>query len=303
MNVELKPQTKQLLDSFINYLQLERNFSENSLKSYRSDLKNYLGYLQSRHLNIPKMDHQQILIYLRTRKDQGLKTTTICRELEAIKMFHKFLFLEERSKTDPGTKTIAPKIIRRLPSFLSERDVERLLLGIPTNKEVGMRFKAMLEMLYATGMRVSELVGLKMNQIDLDSGFVRVIGKGNKERIVPLGLLARNSIRKYLSVRAQKFQGRTFDADTLFLTKFGKKMSRVEFWRQLKNFARNAGIARPISPHTLRHSFASHLLAGGADLRAVQELLGHSSLSTTQIYTHIETRRLKEMHQKYHPRG
>ncbi|OGR54723.1 MAG: hypothetical protein A2034_01920 [Elusimicrobia bacterium GWA2_38_7] len=160
----------------------------------------------------------------------------------------------------------------------------------------------MLELLYAAGLRVSELVGLKLNQVALDSGFVRVIGKGKKERIVPLGNAAKSAVRRYLEIREKKFKGQEIEKDALFVTKYGKRMSRNEFWRQLKNFSKKTGLSQ-ISPHTIRHSFATHLLEGGADLRSVQELLGHSSLATTQIYTHLETRLLKESHKKFHPRS
>lgn len=303
MKSELDPQNKQLLDSFIKYIRFERNLSENSQKSYQSDLKTYLAYLQSQRLNLLEVDHQQITDFLWSRKELGLKTTTIFRELESVKMFHKFLFQEGLSKSDPGMKTISPKILHKLPSVLSTREIDRIISSIPTNHELGIRLRAMVELLYATGMRVSELVNLKMSQMDLESGFVRVIGKGNKERIVPIGLAAKTAIRRYLTVKSQKFRDRTSDADTVFLSKLGKKMSRKEFWRQLKHFAKKAGVSQFVSPHIFRHSFASHLLQGGADLRAVQDLLGHSSLATTQIYTHIDSRQIKEIHRKFHPRG
>lgn len=296
-------ENEKLLDSFLKYLQFERHFSENSIRAYSADLKNYLSCLEKQKRSLSEIAHQEILDYLWQAREQGLQTATVCRRLEAIKLFHKFLFLEGHSKTDPGTKLTSPRIVRKLPQFLTPREVEKLLAAVPTEKELGIRFKAMLELLYASGMRVSELVNLKMNQLDLDASFVRVVGKGKKERIVPLGQAARSALRKYLAVRLEKFKKRKFEQETVFLSKMGKKMSRIEFWRQLKNFAQRAGISKSISPHTLRHSFASHLLAGGADLRVVQELLGHSSLSTTQIYTHLETRHLKEMHKKFHPRG
>lgn len=292
-----------VLDSFLRYLQFERHFSENSIRAYAADLKNYLSYLEKQKPSLSEISPQEIIEYLWQAREQGWQISTVCRHLEAIKLFHKFLFLEGHSKTDPGTKLTSPKMIRKVPRFLTVREVEKLLAAIPREKELGIRFKAMLELLYATGLRVSELVNLKMSQLDLDASFVRVVGKGKKERIVPLGQAARSALRKYLAVRMEKFKKRNFDHETVFLSKMGKKISRVEFWRQLKNFAKVAGISKPISPHTLRHSFASHLLAGGADLRVVQELLGHSSLATTQIYTHIETRHLKEMHKRFHPRG
>jgi integrase/recombinase XerD len=284
-------------------MRFERNLSLNSLKAYRSDLKTYLDYLYSRRLDPLAIEHFQITDYLRARREKGLKTSSICRELESVRQFHKFLFSENISKIDSGTKTVSPRLVHRLPGVLSVSDVERLLSSIPSQRETEIRFKAMLETLYATGMRVSELVNLNLSQMDLDSGFVRVIGKGRRERIVLLGSAARSAVRKYLAARSRKFEGRSHDMQGLFLTKLGRKMTRGEFWRQLKVCAGRAGLSQSISPHMLRHSFASHLLAGGADLRSIQELLGHSSLATTQIYTHIDTRQMKEMHRRYHPRG
>ena len=291
------------LEPFIRYLRFERNLSENSQSAYQSDLKAYLAYLDSRRLDVLKADHTHIADHLRKRRDEGLKTTSLYRELESIRNFHKYLFSEDFSKTDPGAKTISPRLAQRLPSVLSTRDVERLLSSIPSRREADIRFKAMLEELYATGRRVSELVNLNLSQVDLESGFIKVIGKGKKERIVPVGKTARSAVRKYLAARTAKFTGKSHDSQALFLSKFGKKISRNEFWRRLKVHAKKAGLSPSISPHVLRHTFASHLLEGGADLRSIQELLGHSSLSTTQIYTHIDTRRMKEMHRKYHPHG
>ena len=185
---------------------------------------------------------------------------------------------------------------------MSVREVEKLISSIPNEKEHDIRFKAMLELLYASGMRVTELTRLPREAVDLDAGFVRIMGKGRKERMVPLGRSAAAALRKYLAVRAVKFMNRSYDKDALFLTKFGKSMSRGEFWRQLNAYTKRAGMVK-IHPHILRHSFATHLLQGGADLRSVQELLGHSSLVTTQIYTHLETRQMKDSHRRFHPRG
>ncbi len=291
------------LGSFIKHLQFERKLSPNTQSAYASDLKQYLTYLAKKRLKADKVNHHDISDYLWTRKETGMKTSTLARELESIRMFHKYLFAENLTSADPGSKTVSPRLLSKLPSVLSARDIERLLAAIPLNREPGLRFRAMCETLYATGMRVSELVGLKMDQLDLDSCFVRVIGKGNKERIVPIGQSAKAYLRQYLAARARKFEKRPHDKETVFLSKFGRKMTRNEFWRVLRNYSRAARIKGHISPHVLRHSFASHLLEGGADLRSVQELLGHSSLTTTQIYTHIETKRLKETHRKFHPRG
>lgn len=247
--------------------------------------------------------HEDISRYLRHRRDLGLKTSSLSRELESVRAFHKYLFSEGFSLKDASAKTSSPKIMRRLPAPATVREVDRLLSSIPSKKEADVRFKAMLELLYGTGMRVSELTQLPLRALDLESGFVRVTGKGGKERIVPLGKIASAALRGYLAVREEKFRGRPHQDPALFLTKLGKPMSRGEFWRQLKAASRRAGLMKNIHPHTLRHSFASHLLEGGADLRSVQELLGHASLVTTQIYTHLDSRQMKESHRRFHPRG
>lgn len=291
------------LDAFVKYLRFERNLSVNTQAAYQSDLKKYLSYLQSAQIDLTAVTHHHISEYLFYRKSQGDKVATLCRQLESIRMFHKFLFAENCSPNDPGIKTVSPKLLHKLPSVLSIREMDRLLASIPKTKELGIRYKAMLELLYATGMRISELVNLNNDQLDLESGYVKVMGKGKKERLIPLGHAARTAIRQYLEARSKKFVNRNHEKNVLFLSKFGGKMSRNEVWRQLKNLAKKAGINGSISPHMFRHSFASHLLERGADLRSVQELLGHASLSSTQIYTHIATRRLKEMHHQYHPRG
>lgn len=291
-----------LVERFLRYLVFERNLSQNTLAAYKSDILPYLAYLKDKKIPAAKVEHLQISEYLWQRKRLNFSSRTLVRELESIKAFHKFLFLEEISQKDPGAKVNSPKLISKLPVILTRRNLERMLSSIPQKKEVDIRFKAMLELLYATGLRVSELVGLKLNQINLDSSFVRVIGKGKKERIVPLGGPAKSAVRRYLEMRDKKFRGQELEKDALFITKYGKKMTRNEFWRQLKNFSSKSGL-NFVSPHTIRHSFATHLLEGGADLRSVQELLGHSSLATTQIYTHLETKLLKESHKKYHPRS
>ena len=249
------------------------------------------------------MEHQDITEYLRSRRDRGLQTSTLYRELESLRAFHRYLFAEGFSPRDSAAKTASPKLNRRLPSSLSVGQVQRLLASLPEKNERDVRYKAMLELLYATGMRVSEIVNLGLHQLDLDSGFVRVLGKGKKERIVPLGSSAKAAVQKYLALRSRKFAGRLRETQAVFLSKFGKRLGRNEFWRQVKALAKKSGLQSSVYPHLFRHSFASHLLQGGADLRSVQELLGHASLTTTQIYTHLDTRQIKESHRRFHPRG
>lgn len=290
-----------LLDSFSRYLRLERNLSQNTNDSYLSDLKSYIRYLEKKTLPLKVVTAGHITDYLWSRRELGLTTRTLYRELESIRSFHKYLFQENLLDKDPGAKVSSPRMEQRLPNVISQRDIERLLAAINKKNEVGLRLRAMAELLYATGMRVSELVQLKKEQVDLDSAFLRVIGKGRKERVIPLGNSARVYLREYLILRDKKFKERD-GSPYLFITKYAAPMTRNEFWRQLKSSAKRAGIP-DLSPHTVRHSFATHLLDGGADLRTLQELLGHSSLSTTQIYTHVETKRLKDLHRKFHPRG
>ena len=294
-------QNHNFLDSFSRYLRLERNLTLNTQKSYLSDLKSYIQYLEKNQICLKDVKHPQITEYLWGRRELGLTVTTLYRELESIRSFHKYLFQENLLESDPGAKVSSPRLTQNLPTVISKREIERLLTSLSKKNEVGIRLRAMVELLYATGLRVSELVNLKKDQVDLDSAFVRAIGKGRKERIVPLGNTARIYLREYLLMRDKKFKDRDV-SPYLFLTKYAKQMSRNEFWRQLKNVGKEAGI-KNLTPHKIRHSFATHLLEGGADLRTLQELLGHSSLSTTQIYTHVESSRLKELHHKYHPRG
>ncbi|MBI2915869.1 MAG: tyrosine recombinase [Elusimicrobia bacterium] len=280
---------------------MERNLSANTVAAYQSDVRHYLLYLNQNQAPLASVKQDRITDYLWTQKQTGITARTVCRQLEAIKCFHRYLFLQEITPTDPSAKVLSPKLVSKLPSFLSERQVERLLASVPQKREVDIRFKAMLELLYATGMRVSELVQCRSSQLDIETGFVRVIGKGNKERIVPIGSACRYALKKYFEVRLKKFTGKKVNEEFLFLTKYGRAMARGEFWRQLKAHAQKANMGT-LSPHTIRHSFATHLLAGGSDLKTLQELLGHSSLLTTQIYTHLQTRQLKDLHRKYHPR-
>jgi integrase/recombinase XerD len=217
--------------------------------------------------------------------------------IESIRQFYKFLIAENFIKTDPTVYLTAPKLPEMLPDMLTSEEVTRLLNSVSGSDNLSIRNRAMLELLYATGLRVSELISLKFSNVDIEECFVKIFGKGNKERLVPFGQKAQLYLKRYLRVR------KNTKSEFIFLTRLNKPISRIEFWRQLKQIAIKAGIMKNITPHTLRHSFATHLLTGGADIRFVQEMLGHSSISTTQIYTHISQERLKEQHKKYHPRG
>jgi integrase/recombinase XerD len=262
-------------------------------------LKRYFRYLEKIKKPVADVQHRDITEFLWQQKLEGLKPRSLYRLIETLKQYHRFLVAENIGAADPTAYIVPPKVPAKLPGQLSAEEVVRLLNAVSGSDERDIRNRAMLELLYATGLRVSELVNMELSNLDLQTGYVRVIGKGNKERIVPLGKTCKRFIERYLAVRRRKFP----NANGLFLSRLGKKISRIEFWRQLKNYAAQAGITKNITPHTLRHSFASHLLAGGADLRFVQEMLGHSSITTTQIYTHVDRDRLKELHKKFHPHG
>jgi integrase/recombinase XerD len=287
------------IDEFTGYLSAEKGLARNTVLAYRSDLKRYVAYLEKSKKQLADIRHQDLTEFLWQQKLDGLQPRSLYRMMETLRQYHRFLLAERLLANDPTAYLAAPRVPSKLPNQLTNEEIERLLSSCTGTKEREVRNRAMIELLYATGLRVSELVNLNLGSIDLKLGYVRVIGKGNKERIVPVGRTAKAYLEQYLALRNSKYPG----VEGLFLSKLGRKLSRIEFWRQLKNCARSAGITKNISPHLLRHSFATHLLAGGADLRFVQEMLGHSSIATTQIYTHVDKDRLKELHKKYHPRG
>lgn len=246
--------------------------------------------------------HLDLTEFLWQQKLSKHQPRSVARMMESLRQFYRFLVAEGLTSNDPTANLLPPKIPHKLPNMLTKDEVNRLLHAASGSKERELRNRTMIEFLYATGLRVSELVGLNVDQVDIKLGFVRVIGKGNKERLVPINKTSLHYLSRYMEVR-EKNKFKNPGEKGLFLSKLGKKMSRIEFWRQLKNYAKKAGITKTMTPHVLRHSFASHMLAGGADLRFVQEMLGHASITTTQIYTHVDKERLKELHKKYHPRG
>lgn len=292
---------KDLLQEFINYISLEKGLAKNTQEAYARDLKTYLNYLEKRKIDPLNIEHQQITDYLWSRKEKGAKPSSIFRYLESIKLFHRFLFAEGYTKNDPTLYLSSPKLVRRLPAVLNATELEKLLNQPKINKFYGLRDRAILELFYACGLRVSELLNLHLEDVNLSLGYVRCRGKGGKERIVPLGHYAIRYISEYLELRSKR-PIISNNSNILFLDKSGRKFSRVGLWKMVKKYAQKAGINKTISPHTLRHTFATHLLEKGADLRAIQEMLGHSDISTTQIYTHLEREHLKELHRKYHPR-
>jgi len=292
-----------LIDEFCDALWLEDGLARNTLDSYRRDLvqfRDWLGAQQGKALLAAS--HADLLGFLAYKVRRRAKASTTSRELSSLKRFYRFALRQGSIAADPTLKIDAPKLPRGLPKSLTEKDVEDLLAAPRIEAPLGLRDKAMLETLYASGLRVSELVTLKLPQVSQDMGVVRVMGKGSKERLVPLGEEALAWIGRYLKEARPVLLSRKA-SDDLFVTTRGGAMTRQAFWHLLKRYAAQAGLDKPISPHTLRHAFATHLLNHGADLRVVQLLLGHSDISTTQIYTHVARERLKQLHAKHHPRG
>ena len=291
------------IEEFLNYIFVEKGLSKNTISAYRRDLDKYSKYLQAREIRaLSQVERKQITNFMLHLKDRGLNSNSISRALVAIKMLHRFLSNEGYLKDDVASALSLPKLWRRLPDVLSLAEVDKLLRAPKIRTNIGLRDKSALELMYATGMRVSEIANLKLSDLNLDMGFVKCIGKGQKERIVPIGGYAQKALIRYINkVRPQLSKHR--DEAHLFVSRLGKKISRQTFWKVIRGYARASAIKKEVSPHTLRHSFATHLLERGADLRTVQEMLGHSDISTTQIYTHINKERLKQIHRQYHPRG
>lgn len=293
---------RELVENFLDYLSVERGLSRNTIISYREDLNTYLRFLESAHIDtLSKTDKNNVIDFMLYQKDRGLSANSTARRLAAIKVFYRFLVKERILKVDPTSLIDSPKLWKKIPQTLSLNEVEVLINQPNLRNKQGIRDRAILEVLYATGMRVSEAVNLKKDNVNLDIGFLRCIGKGNKERVIPLGKKAIVSLKRYLqSSRPQLLKKR--ESDLLFLNRFGEKISRQSLWKMIRRYAQEARIKKPIRPHILRHSFATHLLERGADLRSVQEMLGHSNIATTQIYTHINKDRLKTIHKMFHPR-
>ncbi len=300
----MKATDQALLDEFCDALWLEDGLARNTLDSYRGDLRHFADWLEEEQgKDLVAAEQGDVAGYLSHRLSVSrTKASTASRELSALKRLYQWLLRQGRLDADPTLKIASPKLPRRLPDSLTEADVEALLSAPQGGEPLPLRDRAMLETLYATGLRVSELVGLPLAGVSLDMGVVRVLGKGGKERLVPLGEAAVELLQRYLhESRPVLLNGRVCDA--LFVTARGDGMTRQAFWYLIKRYARLAGIAKHLSPHTLRHAFATHLLNHGADLRVVQMLLGHADISTTQIYTHVARERLKTLHARHHPRG
>lgn len=293
------------IEDYIHFIRVERQLSANTLASYRRDLESYAQHLQEvqqlKDYNEVRRDH--ILLHLENLRGEGKTARTVARHISSIRSFHQFLLREKVTTTDPTVHLEMPQLEQKLPKVLSIEEVEALIEAPDCSKPQGVRDVAMLELLYASGMRISELIELNIEDIHLTMGFVRVFGKGRKERIIPLGKGALNALSKYLERARYELQGKYPKTDALFISHRGKRLTRQGCWKIIKGHAEKARINKELTPHVLRHSFATHLIENGADLRAVQEMLGHADIATTQIYTHVSKSRLSEVYKQFHPRA
>lgn len=292
-----------LIDTFLDSLWLEKGLSENTLKSYRHDLQAFVDWLFENNQSVAGVSRADINLYLSHRLQKGLKARSTARSLSCLRALYRYMLREKLIENDPTLRVENPKLGRPLPDTLTEMDVEQLLAAPDLETPLGLRDRTMLEVLYACGLRVSELTELRLGQINLRQGVIRILGKGSKERLVPMGEEAISWLTRYLADARGELLKDNLGQDVVFPSNRGVAMTRQTFWHRLRKLAASAGIQKKLSPHTLRHAFATHLLNHGADLRVVQLLLGHSDLSTTQIYTHIAQQRMKELHQQHHPRG
>lgn len=292
------------LEDFLHFIIVEKGLAPNTIESYRRDLNRYLQYLSKveQITDFNDVNRMVIVNYLYILKENGKARATISRTIASLRSFHQFLSRENVTEEDPSIHIETPKPERRLPKVLSNEEVEALLTAPTTNSPFDIRNKAMLELLYATGMRVTELCSLKVQDVHLTMGFIRCIGKGNKERIIPIGKLAGEALESYIEYGRPSLMKKK-KHDFLFVNHHGETLTRQGFWKILKKRSKEANIDKELTPHTLRHSFATHLLENGADLRSVQEMLGHADISTTQIYTHVSKTRLKDVYANYHPRA
>ncbi len=290
------------VEAFLEHLVAERGLAQNTLEAYRRDLLRYVEYLRGRRQEPAHLDRAETARYLLALREAGLSPRSVARHLSAIRQFHRFLLREGRAGGDPTAHLESPRPWRRLPGVLSSQEVERLLAIPRPATPLEWRDAAMLELMYASGLRVSELVGLRLSDLDLSVGIIHVLGKGDKERLVPVGEAAAQSLRTYLT-RGRPELERRRASPHLFLGRHGRRLTRQMFWQIFKRAARAAGIVKRVTPHTLRHSFATHLLENGADLRAVQLMLGHADIGTTEIYTHVSRAHLKAIYDKCHPRA
>lgn len=293
-----KDNLKEKIDDFLNFIRFEKGLSENTVLAYKSDILIFIKFLNEH--KISKVTEETIMDFIFALKNKNYSTLSIARMLVAVKNYYKFLVNEKILSVSPFENMDSFKVRKKIPEVLTEKDIENLLNQPDTSTKEGIRDKAILELLYSAGIRVSELVNMELTDINFDEKILRCFGKGKKERLVPVGDYVVEAIKNYLKIRneiSNKF------SNFLFITRLGKKFTRAGIWKIIKIYAKKAGITKNVYPHIFRHSFATHLLKGGADLRSVQEMLGHSDISTTQIYTHIDRSHLKNIHKKFHPRG
>ncbi len=295
-------QSTELVDRFLDAIWMERGLSQNTLGAYRADLMTLSRGLSEKNKPIDKADKADLLAFIASRVESGAKPRSTARQLSSFRRFFRYIMREGLRDTDPTAEIEMPRIGRSLPKTLTEDEVDALLSAPNVDEPLGHRDRAMLELLYATGLRVSELINLKQSQVNFNQGVLRIVGKGDRERLIPLGEESQRWLKEFIEgPRMEILLER--QTDYLFPTRRGDRMTRQAFWHIIKRYADKAGVRKKMSPHSLRHAFATHLLNRGADLRVVQLLLGHSDLSTTQIYTHVARERLKELHSEHHPRG
>ena len=294
----------ELIDQFLDRLAIERNFSEHTLRAYRLDLEQFRTFLATQKITRPEQVNTMVMRkYMASVRRRDYAKATVARKISSLRSFYRFLCREGTAETNPAAAVRTPRLDRKLPHFLSTKDVERLLDAPPHDTPLGKRDRAILEVLYSTGLRAAELVALDMEDLDLSGGMVHARGKGKKERLAPLGRPAIESLETYLAARRPAFKRALRDGNAVFLNRFGHRLTSRSLGRMLDKHIKIAGLDARTSPHTLRHSFATHLLDHGADLRSIQELLGHEDLSTTQVYTHLTAERLREVYDKAHPRA
>ena len=297
------PQSADLLESFLHYCAAECGLSDNTLLAYRSDLEGFIGFVRCADSpSLEALDTAELVAYVDALRKRGLASGSIWRRMVAVRMFYRFLLLEGHVAADPTETFQTPRMWRRVPEVLSVEEVTRLLDAPRADTVIGRRDRAALEVLYATGARASELCGLDMGDVNFEYAFVRCYGKRMKERLVPIGRKAIAALKDYIENARPKLLRRPAET-ALFLSRTGRRMTRTALWQRVKTWTRAAGISKGVHPHTLRHSFATHMLSGGADLRSVQVMLGHADITTTEIYTHVDRARLKAVHDTYHPRS
>lgn len=301
--MKLSPLWQRYFNEFLTSIDIERNLSQNTIEAYRHDLGRYLDFLVDRKKNSPKsVSSDDVSAFVALLQKLGLKSTTVARNFSAIRMFHRFLISEDITESDPTAVLDTPQTPHSLPDVLDYSEIVLILDAIKPEDSYKLRDRAMFEILYACGLRVSELINLQRRDIFEDQGIVRIIGKGDKERVVPIGETALYWLQRYAHDGRPNFAMAGRSKDFIFLNNRGRKLSRMGVWKKLQQYVEAAGIEKKVTPHTFRHSFATHLLEGGADLRAVQEMLGHTDIATTQIYTHLDQSYLKEVHRTFHPR-